>query len=350
MNPITGFESAPTAVIDAFIERTSAPPVRSFALVEERAHRILPALAALRPTIGDTPLVAVPSRGGNGTVRLKLESGNTTGTVKARTAYALLCAAVARAGRPDVRLIEYSGGSLAVALAEYARLLDLDLRLVIPDGAPDRLRQQLVAGGATVSRGVPGGGFLGAMEAAARIAEADDRDLLLQHAASEVVAFHRETTGFELMRQLDAPGARPVALAAAVGSGGTLAGLAGAFWEKFPGGRALAVFPAEAPYAMPGRPTAARRMNGTGGLGYHLCQPLLRGLEDRLEFPVVAYPEALSAMRRLRSIHGLAVCGSGAGAWLAASAVVDASAPGTEAVALVAARGTIEEWAHAGEH
>lgn len=350
MIPVTGVENPPSAVIDAFTARTSAPPVRSFALIEERAHRILPALASLRPSIGDTPLAAVPSRGGNGTVWLKLEAANTTGTVKARTAYALLCAAVARAGRPDVRLIEYSGGSLAIALAEYARLLGVDLRLVIPDGAPDRLRDQLAAAGVMVSRGLPQGGFLGAMEAAARIAEADDRDLLLQHAASEVVAFHRESTGAELLRQLRAAGARPVALAAAVGSGGTLAGLAGALGEGFPECRALAVFPAEAPYAVPGPPTATRRMNGTGGLGHHLCQPLLLDLVDRLEFPLVAYPEALSAMRRLRSMHGHAVCSSGAGAWLAASAVVDAAAPGTEAVALVAGRGTIEEWAHAGEH
>lgn len=350
MIPVTGIDCAPTAVIDAFTKRSEAPPVQSFALIEERAHLILPALATLRPMIGATPLIAVPSRAGNGTVWLKLEAGNTTGTVKARTAYSLLCAAVARAGDRDVRLIEYSGGSLAIALAQFARLLDLDLRLVVPDGAPDRLRRQLVADGATVSPGLPGAGFLGAMEAAARIAKADDRDLLLQHAATEVVAFHRETTGAELVRQLDQAGARPVAFAASAGTGGTVAGVAAALWETRPSCQVLAVFPAEAPYAMAGPPTPARRMNGTGGLGYHLCQPLLRDLQERVEFPTVAYPEALSAMRRLRSMHGHAVCSSGAGAWIAASAVVDAAEAGTEAVALVAGRGTIEEWAHAGEH
>jgi cysteine synthase A len=201
-----------------------------------------------------------------------------------------------------------------------------------------------------VSPGLPGAGFLGAMEAAARIAKADDRDLLLQHAATEVVAFHRETTGAELVRQLDQAGARPVAFAASAGTGGTVAGVAAALWETRPSCQVLAVFPAEAPYAMAGPPTPARRMNGTGGLGYHLCQPLLRDLQERVEFPTVAYPEALSAMRRLRSMHGHAVCSSGAGAWIAASAVVDAAEAGTEAVALVAGRGTIEEWAHAGEH
>jgi cysteine synthase A len=325
------------------------PAVASFAEIEQRALEILPELATIRPTVGDTPLLPVPSAGGAGRVWLKIEAANTTGTVKARTAYALLCAAVTRTGRPDVRLVEYSGGSLALALAEFCRILRLDLHLVVPDGAPERLRQRLIEQGASVSTGVRDAGFLGAMEAAAQVGVAEGREFLLQHRAVEVVAMHREHTGAELVRQLDAFGVRPVALAAAVGTGGSLIGTGLAVWQRDPACRVVALFPGEAPYGDPGAPSATRRMNGTGGLGYGLRQPLVKPYEQRVEFRTLPYPQALAGMRHLRTAYGIAVCSSGAGAWLTASAMVDDASHGAEAVALIAGRGTVEEWSHAVE-
>ena len=325
------------------------PPIASFAAIEERALVVLPELATIRPTLGGTPLLPVPSASGAGRVWLKIEAANATGTVKARTAYALLCAAVARTGRPDVRLVEYSGGSLALALAEFCRILRLDLHLVVPDGAPERLRQRLIEQGVTVSTGARDAGFLGAMETAAEVAVAEGRDFLLQHRAVEVVAMHREHTGAELVSQLDAFEVRPVALAAAVGTGGSVIGTGLALWERDPACRVVALFPGEAPYGDPEMPTATRRMNGTGGLGYGLRQPLIQPYEQRVEFRTVPYPRTLAAMRHLRTAYGIAVCSSGAGAWLTASEVVDVAAPGAEAVALIAGRGTVEEWAHAAE-
>ncbi|MDH6129700.1 pyridoxal-phosphate dependent enzyme [Kitasatospora sp. GP82] len=320
-----------------------------FGAVEAEAHRLLPALAGLRPTLGATPLVPVPSAGGRGRVWLKLESGNATGTVKARTAYALLCAALARAGSARVRLVEYSGGSLAVALAEFCALLGLDLHLVVPYGAPERLVRALRNQGAEVSSGREGTGFLGALDEAVRVSESQGRQLLLQHCAAEAAAMHREHTGAELAGQLAQQGVAPAALAASVGTGGTVLGVSLALRERWPDLRTLAVFPAEAPYGDTAAPNAERRMNGTGGLGHGLRQPLLAPFQERFEFRTVGYPDALDAMRQLRAAHGIAVSSSGGGAWLAASQVVDNTDGGgsTDALAVVAGRGTIEEWSHA---
>ncbi|MCX4696585.1 pyridoxal-phosphate dependent enzyme [Streptomyces sp. NBC_01408] len=320
----------------------------AFAPLEAAAHQLLPRLAALRPTIGDTPLVPVPSRAGRGRVWLKTESANASGTVKSRTAYALVCAAVARAGTPEVRLAEYSGGSLAVALAELCGQLGLDIHLVVPYGAPDRLVCALRRQGAGVSQGRPGTGFLGSMDEAVRVAEREDRRLLLQHCAAEAAAMHREHTGAEIIGQLSGYGVEPVALAAAVGTGGSLAGAAMALTGAWPHCRNLAVFPTEAVYGDERAPSAAPRMNGTGGLGLGIRQPLLSAFpEGWISYTDIAYPQALEAMRRLRREHGIAVSGSGAGAWLSASAEVDQGPPGRNAVAVVAGRGTIEEWEHA---
>ncbi|BAJ31688.1 MULTISPECIES: pyridoxal-phosphate dependent enzyme [Kitasatospora] len=318
-----------------------------FAPLEAEAHRLLPGLATLGRGLGGTPLVPVPSQEGRGRVWLKTEAANTSGTVKSRTAYALLCAAVARAGRPDVRLVEYSGGSLALALAEFCGELGVDLHLVVPHGSPDRLTTALARHGAEVSRGRPGTGFLGAMDEAVRVAERDGRHLLLQHCAAEAAAVHRERTGREITAQLAAHGVRADVLAAAVGSGGSLLGTAQALAAANPALRALAVFPSEAPYGDPREPGTARRMPGTGGLGLGLRQPLLAAAATGIEFTTVAYPQALYAMRTLRAEHGIAVSGSGAGAWLRASAAIDQGPQGRNAVAVVAGRGTPEEWEHA---
>ncbi|WP_269859322.1 PLP-dependent lyase/thiolase [Streptomyces sp. RPT161] len=318
-----------------------------FAEVERAAHRLVPELAALRPAVGATPMTAVPSELGRGRVWLKLESANTAGTVKARTAYALLCAAVAQAGSARVRIVEYSGGSLALALAEFCALLGIDLRLVVPHGSPERLRRTLRGHGAQVSAGRPGTGFLGALDEAVRVAAAEERYLLLQHCAAQAAAMHREHTGAEIAERLAAEGVTPAVLAACVGSGGTALGVALALRERWPDCGALAVFPAEAPYGDPAPPDGTPRMNGTGGLGHGLLQPLLAPYQERFTFRTVAYPEALRAMRHLRSAHGLAVSSSGAGAWLQASRELDHGPAGREAVAVVAGRGTIEEWAHA---
>ncbi|HEX5567081.1 MAG TPA: PLP-dependent lyase/thiolase [Streptomyces sp.] len=321
----------------------------SFAGLEARAHALMPGLAALRPTIGDTPLVPVPSRQGRGTVWLKMESGNATGTVKARTAYALLCGAVARIGPRGLRLVEYSGGSLAFALAEFCALLGIDLHLVVPHHSSETMCAALRRTGTTVSRADPGTGFLGAMDGAARVAEEEGRHLLLQHSAAETVALHRELTGAETVRQLRAAGVEPSVLASSVGTGGTLLGMAQALRGAWPACEALAVFPEEGPYGDPLPPSGAPRMNGTGGLGYGLRQPLLASREAEFAFREVAHRDAQQAMRTLRSAHGIAVSGSGAGAWLAASEALDnATADGCAAVAVVASRGTMEEWGDAG--
>ncbi|WP_329383755.1 pyridoxal-phosphate dependent enzyme [Streptomyces sp. NBC_01351] len=321
---------------------------RAFAPLEAAAHRLLPALASIRHGIGDTPLVPVPSRAGRGRVWLKTEAANTSGSVKSRTAYALLCAAVASAGTPDVRLTEYSGGSLAVALADLCGQLGLDLHLVVPHGASERLLTSLRRQGCRVTVSRAGAGFLGAMDEAVRVAEREDRRLLLQHCAAESAALHREHTGAEIIAQLSGYGVEPVALAAGVGTGGSLAGTAMAVAGAWPDCRALAVFPAEAEYGDERAPDAARRMNGTGGLGHGLRQPLLSAFpEGFFSYTTVAYPEALQAMRHLRREHGISVSGSGAGAWLSASAEVDQGPSGRNAVAVVAGRGTIEEWEHA---
>nr|WP_246325788.1 pyridoxal-phosphate dependent enzyme [Actinomycetospora corticicola] len=327
------------------MDRADSTVPRSFADVERRASARTPELGVIGRGVGHTPLAPVPSRGGRGTVWLKTEASNATGTVKARTAYALLCGVLARCDRAGLRLVEYTGGSMGVALADACARLGIDLHLVFPPGSPASLHEAARARGAAVSFGPDGGGFLGTMDAAARIAEDEDRRLLLQHAAGVAVAMHRERTGREIVDGLVRLRVDPVGVAAACGTGGTLIGVLHAMRERWSDAAGVAVFPAEAPYGDPAAPTTARRMNGTGGLGLGVRQPLLRDDEQTLRFRDMPYADALGAVRDLRSSAGIAACTSGAAAWAAASELVDdPAAPGRDAVAILAGRGTPEEW------
>ena len=320
-----------------------------FAPLERRAHQLLPRLAAIRPALGCTPLVAVPSRGGRGTVG---EGGGRQPHRHRQGPYRLRAAVRGRGpGRhPRGPPRRVSGGSLALALAEMCALLGLDVHLAVPYGSPERLTGALRRYGAQVTHAPQGTGFLGAMDEAARIAEREERHLLLQHCAPEAVAVHREQTGAEIVARLAREGIRPGVLAASVGSAGTLTGTAQALRARWPGCRVTAVFPAEAPYGDTRAPDGTRRMSGTGGLGHGLRQPLLAPYEDGFAFAGVSYPQALKAMSRLRRTQQIAVCSSAAGAWLSASRVIDEDLRGGHAVAVAAGRGTTEEWDHAAGH
>jgi cysteine synthase A len=334
----------------AMAERWARTPHRPrFAEVEAEALRRFPALTTIRSAVGATPLVPVPSRRGRGRVWLKVEAANATGTVKARTAYALLCGVLAERGPEDLRLVEYSGGSLGLALAEFCGKLGLGFHLVAPHGSPGWLAAAARAWGAEVSHGRPGTGFLGAMDEAVRVARERDAHLLLQHSAAIAAAMHEERTGQEIIGQLGKAGVQPNGFAAAVGSGGTVLGVGRALTSEWAGCRCVAVFPAEAPFGDERAPSGERRMNGTGGLGHGLRQPLLDAEGALVEFREVAYPAALEAMNHLKEHTRTAVCSSGAAAWLVASDLADNGEGSSDAVAVIAGRGTVDEWNHAGE-
>ncbi|WP_164494608.1 pyridoxal-phosphate dependent enzyme, partial [Streptomyces sp. ADI92-24] len=83
-------------------------------------HERYPGLARFRERLGDTPLIEVPTAPGGASILAKCEWGNPAGSVKDRVAYALVCDAIRRHGnRPaeDLRLVEYSGGNLGLALS-----------------------------------------------------------------------------------------------------------------------------------------------------------------------------------------------------------------------------------------
>ncbi|AYN39410.1 pyridoxal-phosphate dependent enzyme [Streptomyces dangxiongensis] len=196
--------------------------------------------------IGGTPLVPVrvPVRGGSLRLWLKLEWDNPFGSIKARTAEALLDAleATGRLG-PGNRVVESTSGNLGVALAGLCAARGYACTLVVepstPHGSVARMRE--LGADVVVVPDVPGGRTLDA-----RLRVVDDllrRDPTAvwtdQYHSAANPGVHESRTAAELVRQ--APNGSYDAVAVAVSTGGTLAGVAQFFRDHLPTARVIAV-------------------------------------------------------------------------------------------------------------
>ncbi|WP_418959839.1 cysteine synthase family protein [Streptomyces tritici] len=225
------------------------------------------ALAAPPAAIGDTPLRPVVVPVGDRTVRLwlKLEAENPFGSIKARTAQALIDALETGGTlRPGMRVVESTSGNLGVALAGLCAERGYGCTLVVEPSTPPASVARMREYGAEVVtvREVPGGRTLGARLRAVREILAAGSDVVWtnQYESPANPGVHEGRTAAELLKA--APGGRFDAVVVAVSTGGTLAGIAQYFRDHAPatqvvavdavGSSALGGAPAERPFKLMG--------------------------------------------------------------------------------------------------
>src|ERR671939_434905 len=109
----------------------------------------------LEGTIGNTPLVELPSFSPRPGVRLwaKLEGTNPSGSVKDRVALAMLDAAEARGDLQrgtDRVILEPTSGNTGIALAMLARRRGYAFLAVLPENVSEERRQLLALYGAAI--------------------------------------------------------------------------------------------------------------------------------------------------------------------------------------------------------
>lgn len=196
--------------------------------------------------VGWTPLLrlVVPVRGENRRLWLKLEGANEYGSIKARTAHALL-GARERSGelRPGGAIVESTSGNLGVALAGMCRRRGYRCTLVVDADTPERSKGLMEAHGAEVIvvQRVPGRNPVAERLATVRrlLRERPGVVWTDQYSSPANPDVHYEWTAPELVSGMgEAP---PDAVVAAVSTGGTLAGLSRYFREYHPDTRMVAV-------------------------------------------------------------------------------------------------------------
>lgn len=214
--------------------------------------------------IGNTPLVRLNkvTEGCGATVLLKLEYFNPLHSVKDRLGMALIRRAEAEGKiNKDTVILEPTSGNTGIALAFICAVRGYRLALVMPETMSLERRALLKGLGAEVIL-TPGiEGMSGAVRRAQEMAEGDKRYFIPQQFENEAnPRIHRETTAEEIWR--DTEGSVDI-IVSAVGTGGTLTGVAEALKAKKPSLKAVAVEPAASAVLSGGKP-GPHKIQGIG--------------------------------------------------------------------------------------
>jgi cysteine synthase B len=182
-------------------------------------------MATLLDFIGNTPLVELKVINKNKNVKLfaKLEGHNPGGSVKDRAAYGLIKGAIERGEiKPGMKLIEATSGNTGIALAMIARLMNVEIEIVMPENSTRERVLTMKAFGATVTLTPESVGMEGAIDYAESKVKQGGYLMLNQFANEDNPMMHYKTTGPEIYRDTNGTVTHFVS---AMGTTGTIMGV-----------------------------------------------------------------------------------------------------------------------------
>ena len=184
--------------------------------------------------IGNTPLVALQRIPTNPNVKIfaKLEGQNPGGSVKDRAAYNMIKSALERGDiKPGDRLIEATSGNTGIALAMIARVMGVEMTLVMPDNSTRERILSMEAYGATVILTPAAKTIEYSRELAEEKAEKEGYFILNQFANPDNYVAHYHTTGPEIYRDTEG---KVTHFVSAMGTTGTIMGVSRYLKEQNP--------------------------------------------------------------------------------------------------------------------
>lgn len=266
--------------------------------------------------VGHTPLVEVQRVAARRSLRarllVKLESYNPAGSVKDRTALAMIEAAE-RDGilRPGSTIVEATSGNTGVGLAFAAAVKGYAVVIVMPETMSVERRRLVAAYGAHLELTPGAEGMKGALARAETLrASIDGAVTLGQFVNPANPAVHAATTGEEVWN--DTEGGVDV-FVAGVGTGGTVSGVGKALKAHRPEVEIVAVEPDASP-VLSGGTAAPHKIQGIGA-GF-VPETYDGNVVDRILR--VTNEEAIAATRELAAVEGM-LCGISSGAAFSAA-------------------------------
>ncbi len=245
----------------------------------------------------------------------KLEMFNPSGSVKARTALAMIEDAEARGLlRPGATLIEPTSGNTGIGLAMVATIKGYRLVLTMPETMSLERRNLLAALGAEIVLTPGAEGMVGSIAKAEALRDSTPGSVILQQFDNPAnAAVHECTTGEEVWADTDG---QVDVFVAGVGTGGTVSGVARALKKHNAAVRVVAVEPASSPI-LSGGTAGPHRLQGIGA-------NFVPGNYDASvidEVLPVADDDAFRAARELAATEGL-LAGISSGAALHAARIL----------------------------
>ncbi|HIS43245.1 MAG TPA: cysteine synthase A [Candidatus Limiplasma pullicola] len=274
---------------------------------------------SLTELIGHTPLLALTGycreNGLNATIAAKLEAFNPAGSVKDRTACAMLDAAEASGAlRPGGTIIEPTSGNTGIGLAWVAAARGYRTLIVMPDSMSPERRALIRAYGAELVLTDGALGMKGAIARAQELHEQIEGSLIPDQFSNPAnPAVHRRTTGPEIWEDTDG---KVDIFVAGVGTGGTLTGVAEYLKAQNPAVRVVAVEPVKSAVLEGGAPGP----HGLQGIGAGFVPATLNTAAYDEVIPVTD-EEAFAARRALVRLDGV-LAGISSGAALHAATIL----------------------------
>ena len=208
-----------------------------------------PLYKTIEDTIGSTPLVRLvrlPGLGNEqrGNVILgKLEGNNPAGSVKDRPAISMIRRAEERGEiKPGDTLIEATSGNTGIALAMTAAIRGYRMLLIMPEDLSVERAQTMKAFGAELLLTPRSGGMEYARDLAEQMQKEGKGRVLDQFANADNPRIHYETTGPEIWHDT---GGRVTHFVSAMGTTGTITGVARYLKEKNTAVRVIGAQPSE---------------------------------------------------------------------------------------------------------
>jgi cysteine synthase B len=199
----------------------------------------------LEQLIGNTPLVElqhIPTNK-NVTIYGKLEGNNPGGSVKDRAAYGMIKGALDRGViKPGDKLIEATSGNTGIALAMIARIMGLNMTLIMPDNSTRERVLCMEAYGAKVILTPSARTIEYSRELAEEMSAKEGYYLLNQFANEDNYMMHYRTTGPEIWRDTNG---KVTHFVSAMGTTGTIMGVSRFLKEQNPAVQIIGTQPTE---------------------------------------------------------------------------------------------------------
>ena len=216
--------------------------------------------------VGNTPMIRIRYKldGREGFVWAKLEAYNLSGSIKDRLAAHVITKSTANGTlKPGQPIVEMTSGNTGISFAAVGAALGHPVVIYMPDWMSRERIAMMKGYGATVRLvSKEEGGFLGSIRMTEELAQKGGVFLPRQFSNPDNSAAHYETTGAEILRQLNDLGLRPDGLVAGVGTGGTVMGIARRLKEAVPACRAFAMEPLNSPTLSTGYKVGKHRIQG----------------------------------------------------------------------------------------
>jgi S-sulfo-L-cysteine synthase (O-acetyl-L-serine-dependent) len=184
--------------------------------------------------IGNTPLLELSRIPLNSNVSIfaKLEGDNPGGSVKDRAAYGMIKGALDRGDiKKGDRLVEATSGNTGIALAMIARIMGLDMTLIMPDNSTRERVLAMEAYGAKVILTPAARTIEYSRELAEQMSRDDGYYILNQFANADNYRVHYQTTGPEIWKDT---GGKITHFVSAMGTTGTIMGVSRFLKEQNP--------------------------------------------------------------------------------------------------------------------